>query len=58
MGGINRKTKITISVDSAVFERFRAHCERHGMKISPRLNVLMRNSLEGDLQQQMPSFEN
>ena len=40
------KTKITISVDQDVIDAFKTECDKHGMKVSARINVLIKRSLE------------
>ena len=36
------KKKITMTIDEAVFDSFRSFCEKNGMKISTKVEVLMK----------------
>ena len=40
------KKKVTMTIDSDVFDQFKDYCEQHGMKISSRVELLMRDTVK------------
>jgi len=40
------KIKISFTISQEVYERFRELCKEHGMKMSPRLELLMKEDIE------------
>jgi antitoxin component of RelBE/YafQ-DinJ toxin-antitoxin module len=40
------KKKITMTIDSDVFEKFKGYCEQNGMKVSTKVELLMRDSVK------------
>ena len=40
------KKKITMTIDSDIFSAFKDYCDQNGMKISSRVELLMRDSVK------------
>lgn len=40
------KKKITITIDEDIFESFKSYCKQHGMKISTKVELLMKDSVK------------
>lgn len=40
------KIKRTISVDEDVYENFTGYCKKNGMKVSTKLNLMMKEVIE------------
>lgn len=45
---MSRKIPITITVDSEIFERFKKLCERNDIKVSTKINTLIKEWLENN----------
>ena len=41
------KRKITMTVDAKVFAAFKNFCQANGMKVSSKVEILMKDMLEG-----------
>lgn len=41
------KQKITMTVDAKVFAAFKRYCAENGMKVSSKVELLMRQLMEG-----------
>jgi len=41
----DKKMKITLSVDRNIFKKFRGYCESKGMKISSKVELMMREEV-------------
>jgi len=40
------KTKVSMTIDKDVFEAFKKYCQENGMKISTKVEVLMKESIK------------
>jgi antitoxin component of RelBE/YafQ-DinJ toxin-antitoxin module len=40
------KKKITMTIDSDIFSEFKSYCDQNGMKISSRVELLMKDSVK------------
>lgn len=40
------KKKITITIDKDIFEQFKSYCKNNGMKISTKVELLMKDSVK------------
>ncbi len=40
------KKKISMTIDEHVFEEFKGYCERNGMKISSKVELMMREAVK------------
>ena len=49
---VTRKRKITITVDENIFAVFKQFCKNNAMKVSSKVELLMRESIEKTLTQQ------
>ncbi len=41
----NKKMKITLSVNRKIFKEFSKYCEERGMKISPKVEIMMKKEI-------------
>ncbi len=39
------KRKISMTIDSEVYNNFKEYCKRNGMKVSTKVELLMKNSM-------------
>jgi len=44
---INHKERANFTIDSNLLGRFRKYCQKHGMKMSAKIEQYMRDELEG-----------
>ena len=40
------KRKVTMTIDSVIFDQFKLFCDHNGMKISSRVELFMRDSVK------------
>ena len=45
-GGILAKQKISMSIDEEVYNNFKDYCKRNGMKVSTKVELLMKDSVQ------------
>ena len=41
-----KKRKISLTIDDDIFEAFKKYCEQNGMKVSTKVELLMKESLK------------
>lgn len=39
------KKRVTVTIDPDIHKKFKEHCERRGMKISSKIELLMKEAL-------------
>ncbi len=42
------KKKVTLSIDSEVYNRYRKHCEENAIMLSKKIEIFMKKELEED----------
>ncbi|MBW2989631.1 hypothetical protein KY358_04920 [Candidatus Woesearchaeota archaeon] len=42
------KKKVTLSIDSDIYDRYRDHCEENAIMLSKKIEIFMRKELEED----------
>ena len=41
---MGKKKKISLTIDTVIFEAFKRYCEQNGMKVSTKVELLMKDS--------------
>jgi hypothetical protein len=42
------KKKVTLSIDSSIYDRYKKHCEEHAIMLSKKVELFMKKELENE----------
>jgi hypothetical protein len=43
---MNNNKKVTLSIDSSIYDQFRTHCDEHAIMLSKKIELWMKRELE------------
>lgn len=46
-----KKKKVTLSIDSSIYDRYKKHCEENAIMLSKKIELFMKKELEQNEQQ-------